>query len=433
MAQKHPLSGGGIGSFVLKLSDIAVDGVLVEPVHNVFYLVTAELGIVGLILMFGLFISIAWNILKARSPQAILASATLTGLGVISLFDHYLWTIAPGRLLLGLALGLWAGHLHMTRDIVINGRFPRKSQVGTLRDRNDIGKQKAGRNDAEQWTGYAWEQFVLPTQLCPNYLWSPANTVLAGRIRITIHDLSPLEHPEWFRKSFTMWYRLFLPVLAKRVQVIFTPSETVKQKVLKQLKAKHVIVTPNGVDTTVFHPEACQQTYEFPQKYILFVGSLQPRKNLAGLMQAWHAVKDDFKDTWLMVAGEAGHVFQSVKFFGDERIRFMICERNDFRVYTLRRIVVLPSFDEGFGLPVIEAMACGTPVIASNGGALPEVVGNAGLIFDLSKPDGLAKTIRECLSNRNLRGTLREKGLARVKNFSWQQTAELIWKTLNEI
>jgi O-antigen ligase len=111
MAQKHPLSGGGIGSFVLALSDIAVDGVLVEPVHNIFYLVTAELGIVGLILMIGLFISIAWNIFKARSPQAILASATLTGLGVISLFDHYLWTIAPGRLLLGLALGLWAGQV----------------------------------------------------------------------------------------------------------------------------------------------------------------------------------------------------------------------------------------------------------------------------------------------------------------------------------
>jgi O-antigen ligase len=111
MAQKHPLSGGGIGSFVLKLSDIAVDGVLVEPVHNIFYLVAAELGIVGLILMIGLFISIALNIFKARSPQAILASATLTGLGIISLFDHYLWTIAPGRLLLGLALGLWAGQV----------------------------------------------------------------------------------------------------------------------------------------------------------------------------------------------------------------------------------------------------------------------------------------------------------------------------------
>jgi len=232
-----------------------------------------------------------------------------------------------------------------------------------------------------------------------------------------------------------MWYRLFLPLLAKRVRVIFTPSEYVKQKILKRLKAKHVIVTPNGVDTTAFHPEACQKTYEFPQKYILFVGSLQPRKNLAGLMKAWHTLKDDIKDTWLVIAGEAGHVFRAVKFFGDERIRFMnyVSEVDLPGLYAHAELLVLPSFDEGFGLPALEAMACGTPVIVSNGGALPEIVGNAGLIFDLSKPDDLAKTIRECLSDNDLRAALKEKGLARAQIFSWQRTAELVWKTLNEI
>ena len=184
----------------------------------------------------------------------------------------------------------------MTRDIVINGRFLSRRSTGVERYGGEIVSLIGNRCRVEKTrsnglAGHAWEQFVLPTKLkSKSILWSPANTgpLLIRNQALTIHDLSPLEHPEWFRKSFTMWYRLFLPVLAKRVQVIFTPSETVKQKVLKQLKAKHVIVTPNGVDTTVFHPEACQQTYEFPQKYILFVGSLQPRKNLAGLMQAWH-------------------------------------------------------------------------------------------------------------------------------------------------
>jgi O-antigen ligase len=111
MIQKHPLTGVGIGSFVLELSNIAVEDVKIEPVHDVFLLVTAELGVVGFILITSLFISIALNIFKAKSPQAILASATLTGLGVISLFDHYLWTLAPGRMMLGLALGLWAGQV----------------------------------------------------------------------------------------------------------------------------------------------------------------------------------------------------------------------------------------------------------------------------------------------------------------------------------
>jgi glycosyltransferase involved in cell wall biosynthesis len=189
------------------------------------------------------------------------------------------------------------------------------------------------------------------------------------------------------------------------------------------------------VDPAVFHPEARQTTYEFPQKYILFVGSLQPRKNLAGLMQAWHALKDEFKDTWLVIAGEAGHVFRVVKFFGDERIRFMnyVSEVDLPGLYARAELLVLPSFDEGFGLPAIEAMACGTPVIVSNGGALPEVVGDAGIVFDLSKPEGLMQAIQECLHDCHLRETLREKGRTRIKNYSWQQTAELVWNTLNEI
>jgi len=111
MIQNHPLTGVGIGSFVLELAKIAVEGVKVEPAHNVFLLVTAELGMTGFVLMISLFISIALTIFKTTSPQAILASATLTGLGVVSLFDHYLWTIAPGRILLGLALGLWIGQV----------------------------------------------------------------------------------------------------------------------------------------------------------------------------------------------------------------------------------------------------------------------------------------------------------------------------------
>ena len=111
MIQNHPLTGVGIGSFVLELAKIAVEGVKVEPAHNVFLLVTAELGMTGFVLMISLFISIALTIFKTTSPQAILASATLTGLGVVCLFVHYLWTIAPGRILLGLALGLWFGQV----------------------------------------------------------------------------------------------------------------------------------------------------------------------------------------------------------------------------------------------------------------------------------------------------------------------------------
>ena len=331
----------------------------------------------------------------------------------------------------------------MTRDIVINGRFLARRVTGVERYGQEIVKLFRSSHRVEKMrlngaAGHLWEQFVLPTKLTSkSVLWSPANTgpLLVHNQALTIHDLSPLEHPEWFSKNFAMWYRLFLPILARRVQIVFTPSEYSKQKVQKQLGVKNVIVTPNGVDTAIFHPEAFQKTYEFPKKYILFVGSLQPRKNVASLMEAWHTIKDDFKDTWLVIAGEAGHVFRVVKFFGDERIRFMnyVSEVDLPGLYAQAELLVLPSFDEGFGLPAIEAMACGTPVLVSNGGALPETVGDAGLIFELSKPGDLARAISECLCNSNLRLALKEKGLARVKFFSWQHTADLVWNTLNEI
>jgi len=333
----------------------------------------------------------------------------------------------------------------MTRDIVVNGRFLTRRVTGVERYgreilpliRSNCRVERSGR-ELNGIQGHAWEQFVLPSRLSSeSILWSPANTgpLLVRNQVLTIHDLSPLEHPEWFKQSFAIWYSLFLPILAKRVNAIFTPSEYVKQKVIQRIGVKDVIVTPNGVDLSRFHPEARQNTYEFPRKYILFVGSIQPRKNLAGLMKAWHVVKDDFKDIWLVVAGDAGHVFRTEKFFGDERIRFLnyVPETDLPGLYAQAELLVLPSFDEGFGLPALEAMACGTPVVVSDGGALPEVVGEAGLIYQLSKPNGLIQALQECLSNKDLRLCLRSKGLIRAQTFSWQHTAELVWNTLNEI
>lgn len=331
----------------------------------------------------------------------------------------------------------------MPHNIVINGRLLSRPITGVERYGREITILLGSRCQLEtmRWNGLAghtWEQLVLPAKLkSESMLWSPANTgpLLVRNQALTIHDLSPLEHPEWFKKSFALWYRLCLPSLAKRVRVIFTPSEYVKQKVMGRFAVTNVIVTPNGVNTAIFQPAARQNEYEFPKKYILFVGSLQPRKNLTRLLQAWHAVKDDFKDTWLVVAGDAGRVFRAVKFFADERIRFLnyVSEADLPGLYAQAELLVLPSFDEGFGLPAIEAMACGTPVLVSNGGALPETVGDSGFIFDLSKPESLVTALRNILCDNALRLSLKEKGLARARSFTWQSTAELIWNTLNEI
>lgn len=109
MIRERPLSGAGIGGFVLQLAERAGQGYIVEPVHNLFLLAGAELGIPGLLILVGLFILLGRGVVKTKKLESVLAGATLTGIGVIGLFDHYLWTLAPGRLMLGLALGLWAG------------------------------------------------------------------------------------------------------------------------------------------------------------------------------------------------------------------------------------------------------------------------------------------------------------------------------------
>jgi O-antigen ligase len=111
MFRARPLTGVGIGSFSIELSTYAIQGAVIEPVHNLFLLAGSELGILGLLLLTALFILVGLNIFKAQTPKLIVASAMVTGVGVISLFDHYLWTLAPGRVMLALALGLWIGQV----------------------------------------------------------------------------------------------------------------------------------------------------------------------------------------------------------------------------------------------------------------------------------------------------------------------------------
>jgi len=332
----------------------------------------------------------------------------------------------------------------MTREIVVNGRFLARRVTGVERYGREILRYIGNGSRVEAtrrqgWLGHTWEQFVLPAKVERNsILWSPANTgpLLIRDQALTIHDLSPLEHPEWFQPGFALWYRLFLPMLAKRVRKVFTPSEYVKQKTIERFGIKNVTVTPNGVDHSIFHPDAKQTRFDLPACYILLVGTLEPRKNLNLLLRVWNEIKDDFKDTWLIIVGVNGNVFRNVDTpHQTERVCFLgyVDDETLAGLYANAMLFVLPSQEEGFGLPALEAMASGAPVIVSDGGALPEVMGEAGMTFCLSNPDGLTDAVKECLGSTSTRSLLKEKGLVRAREFSWQTTAELVWKNLNEI
>jgi glycosyltransferase involved in cell wall biosynthesis len=336
----------------------------------------------------------------------------------------------------------------MTRNtvpwVVVNGRFLARRVTGVERHGREILRYfgssiRLESTRRQNWRGHTWEQMILPGKLNRgSILWSPANTgpLMVRNQALTVHDLSPLEHPEWFRTGFATWYRLLLPLLVRHVRKIFTPSEYVKQKVMRRFGIRNVIVTPNGVDRSVFHPGAHQTQFDLPRCYLLFVGTLEPRKNLSHLLCAWNQIKDEFKETWLVIAGASGSVFKEIHLSrGEQRVRFLdyVDDETLAGLYANAVLFVLPSQEEGFGLPALEAMASGTPVIVSDGGALPEIVGEAGLTFCLADPYGLTNVLRQGLGDTKLRAQLSEKGFERAKHFSWQGTAERVWKSLHEL
>jgi glycosyltransferase involved in cell wall biosynthesis len=279
-------------------------------------------------------------------------------------------------------------------------------------------------------TGHTWEQLILPRLLHKGeLLWSPANT---GPIRmrnqvLTLHDLSPLEHPEWFKPLFSLWYRLFLPILARRVRLLAVPSQYTRRKCLSRFAVppQQVAVVPGGVDLRHFKP-SLTPTRRWPSRYVLFLGSLQPRKNLASLTQVWHQLASRYRDCWLLIAGAPSSIFRREALpEGLERLCLLgyVSESELPTLYSGAQAFVLPSIDEGFGLPILEAMACGTPVIAASAGALPEVAGDAALFFNPNQPQELACQLELLLQDENLRGHLSAQGLSRVRAYPWEDSA----------
>ena len=267
-------------------------------------------------------------------------------------------------------------------------------------------------------------------------MWSPANTgpLAVSNQVLTLHDLSPFEHPEWYRHDFAGWYRLFLPVLVRKVRRVATSSEYTRRKVIARfgLPADRVVVIHGGVDRSRFKP---QKDHSGQGNYILFVGSLEPRKNLAVLLRAWKVIEGSHPDLSLVIVGATERIFRPFDLATEmERVQFAgyTAETDLPGLYAGAAAFVLPSFDEGFGLPVLEAMACGVPVVASNRGALPEVVGDAGLLFDPRNHMALAALLESCLTDVDLRQDLRYKGLERSQRFSWSAAAERMWALLQE-
>ncbi len=296
--------------------------------------------------------------------------------------------------------------------------------------------------------GHAWEQCWLPGKTRSRLLWSPANTgplFLENQV-VTVHDLATFDHPEWFARKYSAWYRIMVPRLVRSARRVITGSQFSKRRLIEitGLDESKISVIPNGVDER-FRPcaeeavAAMRERLGIPSaRYVLSLGTLEPRKNLNGQLEAWaRCVARLPADTWLVVAGRAGqrHVFGGVTTDSvPARVHFsgFVPDADLPALYSGALALLCPSFYEGFGLPALEAMASGTVPIVSNTTSLPEVVGDSALTVDPHDSESIATAIECLLSNAAMRLELRERSIRRARLFNWEKTAAMTWEVLSQ-
>lgn len=289
--------------------------------------------------------------------------------------------------------------------------------------------------------GHLWEQFYLPTQLHRRMLWSPGNTGPIGVSRqvVTVHDTASLDHPEWFERKFALWYAALLPRLIRKVRAIITVSHFSKERIVRLTGAEpdRINVIYNGVDQRFrpVAPEAVKQVrtnFDLNCPYILFVGSLEPRKNLRILLEAWRL--GAFDGATLAVVGASGHLYPKMQFDSiPAGARFLGCVDDEVLpvLYSGAAGFVYPSVYEGFGLPPLEAMACGCPAAVSDIPVHREVCGETAMCFDPFSPEDLATKLERLLRlDSASRASLVERGLQRAALYKWENAASDTWQVL---
>ena len=267
-------------------------------------------------------------------------------------------------------------------------------------------------------------------------LWCPVPVV------VSVHDVSFLEHPEYFTRTRRAQLRWSVRRTVLAAAAIITGSSFSRERILAAypVSEQKVHVVPDAASTT-FRPGnreraagAIQQRFGFNFPFVLSVGDLQPRKNQIGLIAAFaqllkahpqlpqHLVLAG-KDTWF-----SGRVREAARDSGvGQRIHFtgFVTDEDLLQLYTACDCFAFPSFYEGFGIPILEAMACGRAVACSNTSSMPEVADGAGLLFDPYRTEEITRALRDILLDSELRGRMERLGQQHAANFSWQRTAEL--------
>jgi glycosyltransferase involved in cell wall biosynthesis len=291
--------------------------------------------------------------------------------------------------------------------------------------------------------GHFWEQIELPRFLkSRRENWLLLNLGNTGSLRYgnqitTIHDLGFLHNPAWYSKRFYMFYKFLIPRVINSSRIVITVSEFSKSELIIKLNVaeEKIKIAHNGV-SPVFLKSAKERKKVGDSRFILMVSSIDPRKNMEGAIAAFGKLED--KSIRLVIAGEKNRIFADSKIgnslLESGRIR-IIGVRDDESIrslYTGAELIIFPSFYEGFGLPPLEAMACGCPCVVSNIASLSEVCGDAALYCDPYNIDDIAEKMNLILADTILRDGLIDRGYERAKGFTWDKTAENILNYIKE-
>jgi glycosyltransferase involved in cell wall biosynthesis len=281
-------------------------------------------------------------------------------------------------------------------------------------------------------------------RLRPDAYFGPAGALPLGNVGcpsvITIHDLAIYLNPGWFPGRQPLSTRVVVPRSLARADVIVAVSNNTADdiKELFGVPASRINVVPHGV-SHLFRPmsredlDIARVRLQLPERFILFVGTIEPRKNLTTLLEAW-AMMRDRPD--LVIVGDWGWLYEPIK----ERLGRLGPSVHHIEgldpaelpaVYNLARVLAHPAWYEGFGFPPLEAMACGTPVVVSDRASLPELVGDAGLIAAADDPDAWRKALEKVVGDSDLAADLKRRGFLRAAQFSWSRSAELTWRSID--
>jgi exopolysaccharide biosynthesis WecB/TagA/CpsF family protein len=327
------------------------------------------------------------------------------------------------------------------------------------------------RDDPQDWLAdlASVERVVLPAarmwtytalapalaRLHPDLFWEPAHvlpptaSLLGIPSLVTVHDLG-YEH---FPAAHTLTQRLYLQLTTRYHALaatrIIADSEATRTDLIRLYGTPpaKIKVVPLGVDHQHFQPVTdkstlarVRQRYKTGERFILYVGTLQPRKNLERLIRAFAEIAPRFPDVNLVLAGGKGWLSDELQAVVEQSgvvprvIKTGYVEDGDLpALLSAAELFAFPSLFEGFGLPILEAMACGTPVVTSNTSSLPEVAGNAALQVDPTNTRHIADTLDLVLRQPALRAELRRRGVAHAARFTWEQSAELIWAEMNTL